>query len=203
MVDRLEELLAMMADEDDEEQEDALALAAERVPSAAPAPRSEGRTEGSEDLGNPQEPEQGEREAAFVPMEGGELRAAVSRIGGEQMPEDDEPASVYENQLTATRALRAGGGQAAEGQGPAKPATAAEDAEVTPTPGASAERGLEELYHRTAQASRPAAQSLPVEQAGRTLRAEEPGRAAALTVDELDRAVRRDSRRSDGGMSIF
>ena len=191
MVDRLEELLARMADEDDEEQEDALALAAERVPSAAPAPRSEGRTEGSEDLGNPQEPEQGEREAAFVPMENEELWAAVSRMVGEQMPEDDEPASAHENGLTALRTLRAGDGQAAE------------DAATAPIPGASAERGLEELYHRTAQASRPAAQSLPVEQAGRTLRAEEPGRAAALTVDELDRAVRRDSRRYDGGMSIF
>lgn len=193
----------MMADEDDEEQEDALALAAERVPSAAPAPRSEGRTEGSEDLGNPQEPEQGEREAAFVPMESGELWERIPRMVGEQTPKDDEPASAHENELTAPHALRAGGGQMAGGLELARPATVAEDAATASALGTAAERGLEGLYRRTAQASRPTAQSLPVEQAGRTLRAEEPGRAAALTVDELDRAVRRDSRRYDGGMSIF
>ncbi|MDE7003943.1 MAG: hypothetical protein K2P08_05870, partial [Oscillospiraceae bacterium] len=66
------------------------------------------------------------------------------------------------------------------------------------------ERGLEGLYRRAAQAVRPAAaKALPVEQAGRTFRGEEPGRTAALTVEELDRAVRRDSRRYDGGMTIF
>lgn len=66
-----------------------------------------------------------------------------------------------------------------------------------------AESGLEELYRQTVQASRPTVQTLPVEQAGRTLQAEEPGLSAALTVDELDRAVRRDSRRYDGGMMIY
>ena len=66
-----------------------------------------------------------------------------------------------------------------------------------------AESGLEGLYRQTVRASRPAPQALPVEQAGRTVRAEEPGRTAALTVDELDRVVRRDSRRYDGGMTIF
>ena len=65
------------------------------------------------------------------------------------------------------------------------------------------EIGLEGLYRQTVRAVHPAPQALPVEQAGRTVRAEEPGRTAALTVDELDRAVRRDSRRYDGGMTIF
>lgn len=191
MVDRLEELLAQMADEDDEEQEDALALEAKRAPSAAPAPIGEGQRESRPDLESREETEQEEREAASAPTEHGELWAATPRMVGERPPEDDGPASAHENGLRATRALRAMDGQAAEG-----------DAEIAPASGA-ADRGLEELYRRTAQASRPTAQSLPVEQAGRTLRAEEPGRAAALTVDELDRAVRRDSRRYDGGMSIF
>ncbi|MDE7171211.1 MAG: hypothetical protein K2O11_04955 [Oscillospiraceae bacterium] len=195
MVDRLEELLAQMVDEDDEEQEDALALAAERVTPAAPAPRSKSQPESRSDLESREEEEQAEqaeREAASAPTEHGELWAAIPRTGGEQPPEDDGPASAHENRLTAPHALRARDGQTAEG-----------DTETAPASGAAAERGLEELYRRTAQASRPTAQSLPVEQAGRTLRAEEPGRAAALTVDELDRAVRRDSRRYDGGMSIF
>ena len=63
--------------------------------------------------------------------------------------------------------------------------------------------GLEGLYRRTVQGLRPAAPALPPEQAGRTVRAQEPGSAASLAVDELDRAVRRDSRRYDGGMSIY
>lgn len=69
--------------------------------------------------------------------------------------------------------------------------------------GTAAERGLAELYRQTAQAARPA---LPPASGGgmaRTDRAGEPGRSAGFTVDELDRAVRRDSRRYDGGLSIF
>ena len=68
-----------------------------------------------------------------------------------------------------------------------------------------ARSGLEGLYRQTVRAVRPAApvQAPGGEPSGRTLRAGEPGRTAALTVDELDRAVRRDSRRYDGGMTIF
>lgn len=63
--------------------------------------------------------------------------------------------------------------------------------------------GLEGLYRQTVRGLRPAAPALPPEQAGKTARAQEPGSAASLAVDELDRAVRRDSRRYDGGMSIY
>lgn len=63
--------------------------------------------------------------------------------------------------------------------------------------------GLKGLYRQTVRGLRPAAPALPPEQAGRAARAQEPGSAASLAVDELDRAVRRDSRRYDGGMSIF
>ena len=66
-----------------------------------------------------------------------------------------------------------------------------------------AQAGLEGLYRQTVRGLRPAAPALPPEQAGRTARAQEPGSAASLAVDELDRAVRRDSRRYDGGMSIY
>ena len=67
----------------------------------------------------------------------------------------------------------------------------------------TAQTGLEGLYRQTVRGLRPAAPALPPEQAGRTARAQEPGSAASLAVDELDRAVRRDSRRYDGGMSIY
>ena len=63
--------------------------------------------------------------------------------------------------------------------------------------------GLKGLYRQTVRGLRPAAPALPPEQAGGTARAQEPGSAASLAVDELDRAVRRDSRRYDGGMSIY
>ena len=63
--------------------------------------------------------------------------------------------------------------------------------------------GLEGLYRQTVRGLRPAVPAMPPEQAGRTARAQEPGSAASLAVDELDRAVRRDSRRYDGGMSIY
>ena len=63
--------------------------------------------------------------------------------------------------------------------------------------------GLKGLYRQTVRGLRPAAPALPPEQAGKTARAQEPGGAASLAVDELDRAVRRDSRRYDGGMSIY
>ena len=63
--------------------------------------------------------------------------------------------------------------------------------------------GLEGLYRQAVQAARPAAQALAVPQRDQTVRPEEPEVPRQLTVDELDRAVRRDSRRYDGGLEIF
>lgn len=68
---------------------------------------------------------------------------------------------------------------------------------------AEARRGLEELYRQAAQAARPVLQAVGGEQAVRMARTGEGETPRQLTVDELDRAVRRDSRRYDGGMSIF
>lgn len=60
--------------------------------------------------------------------------------------------------------------------------------------------GLEGLYRRAAEAALApsAAHPAPPREPDR---AEAP--AAGLTAEELDRAVRRDSRRYDGGMSIY
>lgn len=66
-----------------------------------------------------------------------------------------------------------------------------------------AERGLEKLYRQAAQAARPVLQTVGGEQTVRMVRTGEAETPRQLTVDELDRAVRRDSRRYDGGMSIF
>lgn len=67
----------------------------------------------------------------------------------------------------------------------------------------SAERGLEGLYRQAVRAARPAAQAPAAPRQGQAVRLGEPETPRQLTVDELDRAVRRDSRRYDGGLDIF
>ncbi len=70
-------------------------------------------------------------------------------------------------------------------------------------PAGGAGTGLEKLYRQTAKAARPPAPAPAPGQAGRGVRSVEIEGAAYSAVDELDRAVRRDSRRYDGGMTIF
>lgn len=60
--------------------------------------------------------------------------------------------------------------------------------------------GVKRLYRQTARAVSPAGPAVSGG-AARTVREEEP--AAALTMEELDRAMRRDSWRYDGEMGIY
>lgn len=245
MIDRLEELLALLEEEEAEEQEDVLAL---RLGAGAHAPpvsedRIEKRLEekealmedgeemypASEDENAPAEAEEldwisdvravpewmtDEREVPLkrqdeIPEAGGgiEVGAAEARTAGNGAAEFlwDELAQAVmgSNGIVVLRRPGAGDVEMTELAGAAKETVPAEEMSAVMDALTSAERGLEGLYRQTVQASRPEPQKLPVEQAGRTVRAEEPGRTAALTVDELDRAVRRDSRRYDGGMTIF
>lgn len=62
---------------------------------------------------------------------------------------------------------------------------------------------LAELYRGAAEGARAPAPALARSGTSRTMLEREAGGAPPLTVEELDRAVRRDSRRYDGGMSIF
>lgn len=62
--------------------------------------------------------------------------------------------------------------------------------------------GLRMLYRRAGEAVRPLTVPTAHRDGGGVVR-EEPAPAAGLTAQELDRAVRRDSRRYDGGMSIY
>lgn len=89
-----------------------------------------------------------------------------------------------------------------QGEGPRRTPETEEPHSVPQGP-EEGRRGLEELYRQTAQAARPASLAAEAGQAARTARMGEAETARQLTVDELDRAVRRDSRRYDGGMSIF
>ena len=89
-----------------------------------------------------------------------------------------------------------------QGEGPRRTPETEEHHSVPQGP-EEGRRGLEELYRQTAQAARPASLAAEAGQAARTARMGEAETARQLTVDELDRAVRRDSRRYDGGLSIF
>lgn len=64
-------------------------------------------------------------------------------------------------------------------------------------------RGLAELYRQTARAVRPAASAAAPARIGSRAPEREAGAPPPLTAEELDRAVRRDSRRYDGGMTIY
>ena len=176
MVDRLEELLALLEDEDEEERENGLEIRWAKG-AARPAPEEGPRPE-------PEEPEAPRGRSAL------DLRPAGAARGIDSAAQ----AAAAERRMLAEALNRgaAGGRKAADGAGDSLEAVRRE-----------AGSGLEELYRRTALAVSPAAPALPVEQAGRVHPSEEPGRAAALAVDELDRAVRRDSRRYDGGMCIY
>lgn len=67
-------------------------------------------------------------------------------------------------------------------------------------PGGQIFSGVERLYRRMAEAVAVS----PVSAAAHgVFREEQTAEAAGLTVRELDRAVRRDSRRYDGGMNIY
>ncbi len=64
--------------------------------------------------------------------------------------------------------------------------------------------GLELLYRAAARAAEPAAELLSAGQpARRSLPDPVPSEPVRLTVEEMDRAMRRDSRRYDGGMTIY
>ena len=200
LVDRLEELLAMMEDEDENEEgnqrEDGSALR----PWTAPAARALEKDGADGPPGMPGElpdgpngPDAGEADRT--------VRETETMDGPDPVWPGEKGGAAVE--AARYRALRERLEEAEEGLRTAKANGAQAEGESAAAVRGGSGTGLEGLYRQTVRAARPAPQALPVEQTGRTVRAEEPGRTAALTVDELDRAVRRDSRRYDGGMTIF
>ena len=228
LVDRLEELLALMEDEDDEDEwEDALELRAAAVPAvpaaesgaeeaaesgaegAAPAleenegpPAEAGEPDWILDMGSPLPESQEEVPGADGAVDGTAENESAGDGAAEFLRDELAAAVMGPGGSVVLRRPGAGDMELAEAVGLPGWAGAAEMGAVL-NAGKPGDEGLEGLYKQAVQAGRPAAPSLPVEQAGRSMRAEEPGRTAALTVDELDRAVRRDSRRYDGGMTIY
>lgn len=226
MIDCLEELLALMEIEDEDgEREDALALTAGTAVPAPPGPEMETgeqlenvrvETADAPDMEKQVraalETSDGVRSAqkalteawendvpeANAPAEvgGAEAENAAGQLLEELWKDPRLPPAIHQNGVGTAETPGVGAVGSVGAAGVAK----TEDTAAEPAAAAEAGAGLERLYRQTVQASHPVAQTLGAE---RTLRAAEPGRSAALTVDELDRAVRRDSRRYDGGMMIF
>ncbi len=205
-----------MKDEDDDgEREDALAMAAGAAVPAASA--AEIKTEKMTKISAGQRTSALEEDSG-APAEAGESWAqrqdeAPGADGGGEGGAAENGVELWTDGLAAAAmgadgfvALRRpGAGDAALEELGGRPGQADTAAEADAAAGCmrSAEQGLEGLYRQAVQAGHPAVQGLPAQQAERSARAEEPGRTAALTVEELDRAVRRDSWRYDGGMTIY
>ena len=219
MIDRIEELLAELAAEDEEEQEDILAQKRGAVVSSGPRSERnergkapEGRTafaqaESSDRAANRRSVTTGETDAESAPA-AGELwkDGPVWTVRGGSPEIDEAQRMATAEQAAQTEEIllpvRDGDFVLAGSEGAAQGSVLGLALERLGRSGAG-QAGLEGLYCQTVRGLRPAAPALPPEQAGRTAREREPGSAASLAVDELDRAVRRDSRRYDGGMSIY
>lgn len=206
MIDWIEELLPQ--EEDDEGQEDVLALGPGRPAPAPPAPEA-GTQDGGEKTPSAPAETQGQ----------GGGRAAVNTAAEDGRPPDERPGGALERpadegglgmaESAARRALeqrlRAADEALGITQGGAGgTAPAVRNAGGAAGPGRAEENaGLEGLYRQAARSARPAPPILGAEPAGQAVRPAEPEGGGSLTVDELDRAVRRDSRRYDGAMNIF
>lgn len=182
-------MLKLLEDESGDGQEDALGLEGTAAPAPAPAPEA-GAGEQAD------APERAEEGAGPAPA--GDRGPGKALCGG-ALPSPPRRGDGPAGGAPFGRGTL----WAAQGRGDPPETPGSRTAEAGTAPAVRAETGLETLYRRTAQAGRPTHQAPAGTQAGRAARAEEPGRIASLTVDELDRAVRRDSRRYDGGMSIF
>lgn len=225
MIDRIEELLSGMAAEekDDEEQEGVPALT--RTADVPSLREDGGEAGGTGPAGEPAPVEMrdgrsGGRTAGEIAAERPVVTAGKAADGAtedtlwKKGPVWTVRSAAPEIDAVRRQAMADRTGEAAEVLGAAKaggtePAGAEQMAAgaraewAAGIRAAEASAGLEGLYRQAVRGVRPAAPALPPERAGRTARVQEPGSAASLAVDELDRAVRRDSRRYDGGMSIF
>lgn len=187
MVDWIERLLPP---EEDEEEEDVLLREAGGV---LPPPEDEAGEDGSA-AGENRAPEAGEDglAAAEAAAEQGRDPGGVAEefwgraIDGQTAEQLARRTAQDGEAAAAAPPRRQGQG---EGPGAERARTAAE--------------GLEALYRQTARAAQAAAPALEARPVERLVRVQEAEGGAALTAEELDRAVRRDSRRYDGGMSIF
>ena len=187
MIDRIGELLESLAAEDDEQEQEEIPVR-RRGAVVSSGLRSE-RSESGEIP---------EGRTAFAQSESSGRAAYRNSVTAEKREAAADRSGVTAGEITSEQPELTAGELWTVG-----PIWAARGGTISPVSEDTARGGLEGLYRQSVRGLRSAAPALPPEQAGRTARTQEPGSAVSPTVDELDRAVRRDSRRYDGGMSIY
>lgn len=223
----MEELLELTEDEENGDgQADALELRPVAAPAPAPPPpemetQAGPRREETAEAAAPAETEDlpaglkipaGTAETAALPEHPGEAPGGGERLEGgglERSPADSIPAEARRGGPghivagpSGTALLRwPGAGDVELALADAPSGRTAQDGPAAPPQPAG--RGLEALYRQAAQAARPAPQAQTAPRPRQGVRLGEPDTPRQLTVDELDRALRRDSRRYDGGLEIF
>lgn len=221
MTDRLEELLELVQDEERPEGlldwltvRPAPGLAANTGRAGGGAQEPAGRLSGGQ--GGVEQPA-GEQPAGERPGGGqaagardgaGENAGAQARTwAGEDRPSArdrrtlQEPAAPAQAADWTIETARRRSGQVASGQEEAGPGASGAAEERGAASYRAQDQGALGLYRRLLQAGRAAQAARPT---GQTTVAEQTTTGApSLTVDELDRAVRRDSRRYDAGMELY
>lgn len=207
MTDRLEEVLEQLEDEQEDREVLALVQAAPPFPGQAGAGREQGEEPG------------GVRSDGAAAPSGTPLPAEQA---GQARPGADEPEAPRRRDGTGGEVWAAGvperspGGTRVlwpeEGAGQPRGGEAWEAGRLTAGPsnwaGAGTSRtrpgrdSVPELYRQVSRAVWAAGAAAPAAQAV-TVTEQRAAPAAGLTVGELDRAVRRDSRRYDGGMTLY
>ncbi len=205
MIDRLAELLGIAEREDEDESERDESVV-EAGPFFGPGRR---RTDPAREEAGPEDP-------AAEASEARESPAVPAGAGAETVPEELERAI---REAETLREERSGVRPPEEDSVPAAPfpAPPGEDGLVSPEesgPGGADwlpslgregdQSGLELLYRAAARAGETAAEPLSAGQTARQVLPDPvPSEPVRMTVEEMDRAMRRDSRRYDGGMTIY
>lgn len=200
MTDWIELVLGEDGEEAEDEERPALDGAAEvRRPVL---PREDGAEDETEPEAEPEKPPERRTEDRLPEIAGGTDWAGL-RTDGTDWAQRTAEAGL-ETEL-AERARRAEGPAGETGGRPEAGAEAA--GEGLPgrmlRPDGYGSAALAELYRGAAEGARAPAPALAPERTAWAVPEREEGGPPGLTVEELDRAVRRDSRRYDGGMSIF
>ena len=242
MIDRLEELLRAVRDEDENEdgEDETAADALLSGPGRPPVVPNQGATGPAEEPERPEEPERADRperperlerpkaaeRAGTAPEPSQPERAAPGEEPPEAPANSDEGSEgpvpeELERAVRETETLRekrSGSRTGPEDGGipdPLPALTGEEEPGPGPTPGTDGQAGvpgrpqreggragLELLYRELQRAAEPAIRETE-RSADKPLPEPAPAPSVRMTMEELDRAMRRDSRRYDGGMTIY
>ena len=186
MTDLLEELLDELEEDEEPEETDGRRelTAAPRIPEGPGAGERQEDEGGREDRPGPRDEPDGENAAEPLRQ-----RGSGAALPEEQMVDGSEPITAADR-----------GGDVAGLVRVRREAAKMELAGVRAAD--SGARGTLELYRSAARGIR-SAQVAATPTAGAAVTERMTAGTGSLTVDELDRAVRRDSRRYDGGMELY